>query len=197
MLLENEPIKYKVMVYIAIFGGLRVGELCNLEWSDIDFDKETITVSDQLQYLPEFGIYEVESTKSDSSNRTISISSTLIELLKEYKKWQDDEKEKLGDIWIDLNKLFTQETGKPIFPDTPSKWLKNFTKRNNLKMITFHQLRHTNASILIGEGVDVATVSGRLGHADKSITLKIYAHALRQYDREAADKLQDVIKKKE
>lgn len=185
------------MVYIAIFGGLRVGELCNLEWSDIDFDKETITVSDQLQYLPEFGIYEVESTKSDSSNRTISISSTLIELLKEYKKWQDDEKEKLGDIWIDLNKLFTQETGKPIFPDTPSKWLKNFTKRNNLKMITFHQLRHTNASILIGEGVDVATVSGRLGHADKSITLKIYAHALRQYDREAADKLQDVIKKKE
>jgi integrase len=136
----------------------------------------------------------MESTKSESGNRTISIPAMLTDLLKEYKAWQYGEKEKWGDTWVDSDKLFTQEDGKPIFPDTPSKWFGKFIKRNNLPPLTFHQLRHTNASLLIGQGVDVATVSKRLGHADKIITWK-YTHALKQHDREAVDKLESLIKK--
>ena len=109
---------------------------------------------------------------------------------------QNEEKIKLGDKWIDSNKLFTQDNGKPVFPYSPSHWFNRFIKRNNLPPLTFHQLRHTNASLLIGQGVDVATVSRRLGHADKTITLKIYAHAIKEHDREAADKLGNLLKKK-
>ena len=193
-LLENEPIKYRAIIHIVLFCGLRMGELCNLEWSDIDFENESISVSKQLQYLPDFGIYEMESAKTESGNRTISIPPTLIDLLKEYKAWQNDEIVKWGDKWIVSEKLFTKENGAPIFPDTPSKWFGKFIKRNNLPPLTFHQLRHTNASLLISQGVDIATIANRLGHADKSITLKTYTHVIKQQDREATIKLQNLLK---
>lgn len=195
-ILESEPLKYKAMIHIIIFCGLRRGELINLEWSDINFDEETISVSKQLQYLPEIGIYEVESAKTDAGNRIISIPSALADLLKEYKTWQDGEKIKWGDTWVDSGKLFTKENGEPIHPHTPSQWFNKFIKRHNLPPLTFHQLRHTNASLLIGQGVDVATVSNRLGHADKSVTLRTYAHVIKEHDREAADKLGNLFGKK-
>jgi len=195
-LLENEPIKYKVMIHIIIFCGLRLGELTALEWPDIDFDNETITISKQLQYLPEYGILDIDTTKTESGNRTIYIPSTLINLLLEYKRWQDNEKIKTGDKWVVSDKLFTQNNGKKIFPNSPSQWFNKFIKRNNLPSLTFHQLRHTNASLLIGQGTDIATVSKRLGHSDKTITLRIYTHALKQHDREAADKLGNLLSKK-
>lgn len=195
-LLENEPLKYKVMIHIVIFCGLRRGELANLEWSDVDLEKETISISKQLQYLPEFGIYEMENAKTDSGNRTISIPTELADLLKEYHSWQDEEKAKWGNKWVDSGKLFTQENGEVIHPDTPSQWFRRFVKRHNLPSLTFHQLRHTNASLLIGQGVDVATVSKRLGHANVAVTLKTYTHAIKEHDREAADKIGNLIKKK-
>lgn len=193
-LLNDEPIKYRVMVYIVIFCGLRLGELVNLEWSDIDFENGLLTISKQLQYLPEYGIYEMKTAKTETGNRTISIPSSLISLLQEYQKWQNDEIQKLGDRWIGSNKLFTKENGEPIYPGTPSKWFSKFIERNNLPPLTFHQLRHTNASLLISQGVDVATVSKRLGHADVSVTLRTYTHALKQKDKEAIEKLENVIK---
>jgi Site-specific recombinase XerD len=193
-LLADEPIKYRVMVNIVIFCGLRLGELDNLEWSDIDFENGTLTVSKQLQYLPGYGIYEMKTAKTESGNRTISIPTSLTVLLQEYMTWQNAEKQKLGDKWIESKKLFTKENGEPIFPGTPSKWFDKFIKKNNLPPLTFHQLRHTNASLLISQGVDIATVSKRLGHADVSITLRTYTHALKQKDKEAVEKLQEVIK---
>lgn len=195
-LLEHEPLKYKVMIHIVIFCGLRRGELANLEWSDVDFDNKTITISKQLQYLPEFGVYEMESAKTDSGNRTISIPTNLKDLLLEYKVWQNEEKAKWGNKWVETNKLFTKENGEPMHPHTPSQWFRKFIKRNNLPPLTFHQLRHTNASLLIGQGVDAATVSKRLGHANVAVTLKTYTHAIKEHDREAADKLGNLLDKK-
>lgn len=196
-LLEKEHIKYQAMVYTVIFCGLRLAELSNLEWTDIDFDKNTLNVSKQLQYLPEYGVYELDSAKTASGNRSMVIPTVLAELLKRYKAWQEEERTKWGDKWVESNKLFTQENGDRIFPSTPSRWFTKFIKRNNLPQLTFHQLRHTNASLLISMGVDVATVSKRLGHADKSTTLRIYTHSLKEYDQEAADKLDLRFGKKE
>lgn len=196
-LLETEPIKYKVMVHIVLFCGLRLGELSNLEWADINFDENTITISKQAQYLPEHGIYEIKSAKTESGNRTISIPSTLAELLIQYKEWQDEEKRKWGDKWVNSDKLFTQDNGGRMFPTLPSSWFSKFIKRNNLPPLTFHQIRHTHASLLIGQGVDIATVSNRLGHADKSVTLKIYTHALKQNDQKAVETLENLLVKKD
>jgi integrase len=194
MFLENEPIKYKVMIQTIIFCGLRLGELTALEWTDIDFGEETISVSKQLQHMPGLGTYEMDSTKSESGNRTISMPARLVNLLKEYKAWQDEEKIKRENKWIESHKLFTKENGELIHPDTPSKWFTKFIKRTNLPKLTFHQLRRTNAALLISMGVDAAAVSKRLGHSKISTTADIYGHALKRYDKEAADKLGSLIK---
>jgi integrase len=195
-LLEDEPIKYKTMIHIVIFCGLRAGELADLEWNDIDFENETITVSKQLQYLSGQGVYELGSTKSKAGNRIIAMPEMLTELLREYKEWQDNEKVLMGEQWVELDKLFTQEDGKPIFPMTPSKWFQKFIKKNNLPPLTFHQLRHTNISLMVGEGVDIATVGERSGHAKDYVSLRYYTHALKEKNREAAEKLQNMIIKK-
>ena len=77
----------------------------------------------------------------------------------------------------------------PIYPDTVTDWFAKFRKRNDLPKVTLHSLRHSNATLMIAEGVDIRTVSNRLGHAQASTTLNIYAHALKSRDLDAAEKL--------
>ena len=96
-----------------------------------------------------------------------------MEILKQHKVWQDEEKVKWGKKWVESGKLFTKENGKPIYPDTPAKWFVKFIKRTNLPIITFHQLRHTYGSLLISQGVDIVTVSKLMGHSSPAVTLKI------------------------
>lgn len=133
--------------------------------------------------------------KTESGDRVIAISKTLVNLLNEYKLWQNGEKAKLGDLWQETDRLFTQWNGKPIFPSTPSKWFKKILVKYNMPELKFHELRHTNASLLIAQNVDIRTVSKRLGHARTSITTDIYAHALRRPDKEAAEKLDNLFNK--
>jgi Site-specific recombinase XerD len=81
----------------------------------------------------------------------------------------------------------------PIHPDTVTSWFKDFVKKNNLPDITLHSLRHTNASLMIANGVDLRTVSKRLGHAQVSTTTNIYSHAIKSADERAADVLGDIL----
>ena len=100
---------------------------------------------------------------------------SYISILREYKVWQNQEKLSMSEAWQGHNRVFAQDNGKPIFHGTPSYWFKKFIRKHNLPEITFHQLRHTNATLLIGQGVDVKTVASRLGHAWKSTTTDIYS----------------------
>jgi integrase len=86
--------------------------------------------------------------------------------------------------------------GSACHPDFHSKAFRVFREKNNLPPLTFHQLRHTNASLLIAQDVDIATVGKRLGHSTPATTMKIYAHALRRPDREASEKLENMFNKK-
>lgn len=207
------PIKYKVAIHIAINAGLRLGELVGLEWSSVDFDNRLIQIKQAGQYLPDQGVFTKE-TKNESSFRKIPLPDDVMDLLKQYKSLQNEQRLKCGSLWVDSNRLFTQWDGKPMFPDTPSKWFRKFINKHNetimndkdipqddkkkylLPELNFHGLRHTNATLLIGEGVDIQTVSGRLGHARASTTTDIYGHYLKNKNREAADKLQTLFSKK-
>jgi len=201
-------------VNLVIYGGLRQGELVALEWPDVDTNDGLIRVRQSGQYLSGQGVF-TKDPKNDSSKRMISLPKTVISLLKQYKLWQNGQKSKLDDqLWIENNRLFTQWNGKPIFPDTPSKWFSKFIKNHNKKItndknipkeekekyllpeINFHGLRHTNATLLIGQGVDIKTVSSRLGHARTSTTADIYSHSLKKTDKEAADKLENLFNQK-
>ncbi len=163
-----------------------------LEWSDVDFDNNLLRICRASQYLPGKGTF-TKSPKNDSSQRIIAMPPLVMDLLKEYKAWQNEERLKCGDQWEDHDRLFTQWNGKPIFPSTPTIWFKDFRRKHNLPDVKFHGLRHTNASLLIGHGVDVQTVAKRLGHTKATTTTSVYSHFLRKPDTEAADKLQNLF----
>jgi integrase len=211
--LENvspEELKYKVAVIIAITGGCRLGEVVGIEPSkDIDYVNNTVHIQRASQYLPGKGIYP-KDPKNEGSDRVISLPKEVIDTIKELDHQNKLRRVKLGSKWRgfgskdengnDTNmpdRLFITVDGRPMYPDTPSKWFNEFLKENNLTPLVFHGLRHTSASYLIAEGEDVVTVSKRLGHSNTSTTLNIYSHSFKKRDEAAATKMSGLFKKKD
>ncbi|WP_261134786.1 site-specific integrase [Bacillus sp. Marseille-Q3570] len=190
--IKDEPLKYNVLINLAIATGLRKGELLGLEWSHVDFDKKTIEVKQSSLYVKGKGVF-TKPPKNESSVRTISIPSSITSLLRTYKIHQKEESMKVRDEWHQSDRLFTTWNGMPMHPNTINNWFPKFLKRNNLTPLPFHGLRHTAATLLIGKGVHVKTISNRLGHSNISTTMDIYGHALKSSDEEAANKLDDIF----
>lgn len=190
--LQAEPLQYRTMVTLLLYSGMRRGELCGLEWSHIDFDNGIIDICKSSLYLTDRGVFD-DTTKTESSKRVIKIPVAALEILKEHRKEQIKSRLKLGDQWIDSDKVFTQWNGKPIHPDTITGWFSRFIKKNNLPPIHLHSLRHTNATLLIASGADLRTVSKRLGHSNMTTTGNIYAHAIKSADERAAELLNDIL----
>lgn len=221
--LEDESIEFKTIVLLTLFCGLREGELMGLEWSDIDFEKCTLEVNRASQYVPGLGTF-VKNPKNESSSRKISIPGSIVDLLKQYKVWQNERRLRIGSKWVyklevdgkevDNNRIFTQWNGAPMFPTTPTKLFSQFIIRYNAKIqndeslqeeekrkyllpkVNFHGLRHTNATLLIAQGVNIKTISSRLGHSTVSTTTDIYSHSLRSADIDAAARLENALMKK-
>jgi integrase len=191
-LLDREHIRYRTMIIVLIYTGLRRGELLGLKWSDIDFDERTLKICRSLQNLGRNECY-VKEPKTRAGIRQLTIGSSLCNLLLEYKAWQDGLRADMGDLWIDSGYIFTRDNGEYFLPDTITAWFRKFVSKTNLPKVKLHSLRHTNATLLIAEGTDVKTVSTRLGHASTGITLNIYAHMLKSKDKEAADKLDELL----
>ena len=191
-LLDKEDLQHAVMIKLLIYTGMRRGELCGLEWQDIDFDSAVIHIRRTSLYLKGKGIFEDE-TKSATSARSIKVPQAAIDMLKSYRTYQSEKKLSLGDQWVNTGRLFTTWNGNPIHPDTITGWFRKFIVKNNLPEISVHSLRHTNATLLIAGGVPIKTVSNRLGHAQASTTSNIYAHAIRSADEAAAETLQDLL----
>lgn len=193
-LLETEDTEYKTIIRLLLFTGLRRGELLGLEWSDIDFEKATLRVCRSSLYLPDRGIFE-DDTKNATSNRIIKLSQTAVNDMKAYKLYQMEHSFKIGDQWKGSQKIFTTAEGKPLHPDTLSRWFSNFIKAHSdvLPPVTIHSLRHTNATLQIAGGVPLTTVAKRLGHADTVTTSRIYAHAIKSADEAAAETLENLL----
>ncbi|OPX85728.1 tyrosine-type recombinase/integrase [Pelotomaculum sp. PtaB.Bin117] len=191
---ETEDIKHKALIYLAVFCGLRCGEIMGLEWQDINFEDSTLTVRQASQYLPGKGAFTKEP-KNESSQRTISLPLRVLNVLTQHKAKQDEAAEKMDNLWKGSNRVFTTRDGKPAHPEWPSQWFPKFLKRNKLAPLPFHGLRHTAATIMISQGADVKNLSSRLGHANTSTTLNIYSHALKTVDKDIADKTDAYIDK--
>lgn len=196
-MLESEPLYHKAMIYFAVDSGAREGEIAGLMWSDINFDNQTVTITRQRQYVDkEIGIIE-KPPKTDSGLRPITLSDTVAALMKQYKEQQSADKMMFGDAWKNDNEyVFVHRDGTVIHPQFPYRMFTAFLLKHKLPKITFHQLRHTNASLLIAAGVDVVTLSGRLGHSDKNITLNTYSHIIKSKEVEAANKMELFYKRK-
>lgn len=189
---RTDNIKAKTAIMTLLLTGLRRGELCGLEWDDIDFEQGTLTVARSVTTVVGMGVIEKEP-KTESSKRTISIPDNLIEQLREYKEWQKELAKNLGDRWINTGRIFTAEFGEKINPSVVMFWLKKICKDNNLPQVTLHSLRHTNITLQIMAGVPLVIVSGRAGHARTSTTTDVYSHFLKSSDKEAAEKLNNLF----
>lgn len=182
--LDAEPINIRALVELAIFTGMRRGEIVGLKWADIDFENQCLSIKRSI-YKPKDGKALEKEPKSKSSIRTISLPEHLIKTLLEYKLHQDRHISFMGEAWNKLDYVFTEEDGLVMNPQTPTRQFSNFLKRHNIRHLKFHGLRHTSATMLLANGCDIKTVSSRLGHADLETT-GIYLHALESTDRKAA-----------
>lgn len=191
-LIENENMQYKTIVKLLLYTGMRRGELCGLTWDDIDFDNLLLSINRSSLYLSGKGVFE-DTTKNFTSQRVLKLSDVVVDILKEYKIWQTQQRLLMGDRWENSNRIFTAENGGPINPDVITDWFHKFIQKTDMPSISIHSLRHTNATLQIAGGVPITTVAGRLGHANETTTGKIYAHAIKSANEAAADTLQDIL----
>ena len=201
ILLENltelgeEQIKYKVAIILTIFTGVRLGELMGIEWQDVNFKTGIVSINRSSQYLADKGIF-TKTLKTESSYREVAIPDFVVSLLEEYKLWYDKQKSFYGELWTNSNRLFVQADGKPMYPSTISKWFVKYVAQIGLPVINFHGLRHTNATLLISQNIDVAVVAARLGHAQITTTYNFYVHPIISHNRIAGNVLQNLLLQK-
>lgn len=192
MELTEEQFKYKVAIILTIFTGVRLGELMGLEWDDIDFRNGIVSINRSSQYLADKGVF-TKTPKTESSIRDVAIPDFVVSLLEDYKYWYDEQKYQYGELWYDSNRLFVQADGKPMHPSTISKWFEKFVAQIGLPVINFHGLRHTNATLLIAQNIDVSVVAARLGHAQITTTLNFYVHPIISHNKTAGFALENLL----
>jgi integrase len=184
--LEKEPLRYKAMVYLTIDLGIRESEVTGLRWNDIDLDSGAVNIDKQRQYVSTVGTFE-KDPKTDAGVRVVTMSETVKTLMRQYRSRQMEDLLKLGVQWNDGLNVFLHEDGAPLHPQRPYKWFVEFLSRHDLPKITYHQLRHSNASLMVAAGVDVVTLAGRLGHSDKNTTLRVYSHLIESKEKQVAN----------
>lgn len=173
--IADEPIKYRAFFYLIAYSGFRRSEMLGLEWKDIDFEHNIISIRRTSNYTAERGTY-TDTTKTKRSQRTLKISPYIMDILQQLKDEQDNEALRLGDKWVETDRLFTKWNGEEMNNQTPYGWLKEFCEKNDLPFYGLHSFRHFAASSLISAGLDVTTVSGALGHCNSGTTLNVYSH---------------------
>lgn len=190
--LENESIRDKALIYLALDSGARRGEISALRWSDIDFDNNTLRIDKSLKVVN--GKVDEKKPKTNSSNRTIILNESTIDILKEYKKWQDNYIITMGNKWKGKDRVFSSINGTHMNPSTCYKIFTKITKKYGLEHIRFHDIRHTTASYLIHKGTNLKVVSQRLGHSNINITSNIYTHAFDIDKKESAKIFDEIVK---
>lgn len=190
--LENTPLETPVL--LTLFLGLRRGELLALEWADIDYDNKTITIQRNLVRGGESGNeLFLKEPKTEKSIRTIPISDNILSLLKKQKIKQNENRLKFGKYYKENNYIFTTEIGNLINPAVFSHRFGDFLKKNDLKKIRLHDLRHTSATLMLQSKIPAKVASERLGHSNIHTTLDLYSHVLKEMEKEASDVLDNMI----
>lgn len=186
--LDTVELKYQLIVHFAIVGGLRRSEILGIKWSNVNFDNNIVQIRQSSLQTPLMG-YELGDLKTTGSFRDIYMPNTTMKLLKQYKEITPN----TDDDLVFVNNRGPR-IGKRLSPSSVTRWFKRFREKIGLpKEVPLHGLRHTSATILIAEGIDVKNVSGRLGHSNADTTLNIYSHSLIDIDRLACDTLEKYL----
>ncbi len=173
------------VVAVAIGTGARRGEIAALRWSDIDLDAATVRIERALEETK--GLLSVKAPKTAAGRRTVTLPAFAVAALRDHRRQTLELRLQLA--------LGALPGDAPVFGDiegnlsSPNRITKSWRRAVNslgLPGVTFHSLRHSHASALIAAGIDVVTVSRRLGHASPALTLSVYSHLFTNTDDQAA-----------
>ncbi len=191
---EGEPLRD--LFTVAVFTGMREGEICGLPWSAVDFKKGVVAVKQQLcKEKKKGGQYYIDSTKNDKV-RYLTVAPFVMEILKQIRAQQAKNRLQAGFLWKnEFDLVFTDPLGNFIKPQTALKRFKAVAAAIGRPDAHFHDLRHTYAVTALQEGDDVKTVQQNLGHATASFTLDVYGHVSEKMKKESAARMQAYFEK--
>ena len=183
---------FEALWRLAIYTGMRRGELLALKWSDLDLDAGALSVQRSLGRGRTSRLEEGEP-KSRSGRRRIALSLSVVDSLRRHRVRQVEHRLTAGDAYEDRGYVFANETGGHLHPNTLYRRFHKLTERADVPAIRFHDLRHTSATLLLAKGVQGKIVQERLGHANIAMTLDLYSHVTADMQRQAADALEAAI----
>ena len=166
---------YHNVVALAVFTGMRKGEIFGLRIQDVDFEKNIIRVRQSLGETGDHGLYFTD-LKNDSSMRDIWMDETIVRVLKDQIRRTKEFKFALGPDYVDHDLVFCTKDGTPYRPSGFNKPFNRLTRKTGVPQIRFHDLRHTHATLLLEIGVNHKVIAQRLGHSDIRTTLNTYSH---------------------
>lgn len=187
---EGNP--YRHAWYLALATGIRRGELLALRWRDYDRVASTLTIRGSLARMP--GGLVIGEPKTPGSRRTLALSelckAALAGQAAQQKRWQLQAR----DVWEQHDLIFTTHAGHPLDPEQLVRAFHALREKAGLPRLRFHDLRHTNATLLLQLGTNLKVVSERLGHANIQMTANTYSHVSLDWQRQAAETFDTMIK---
>ena len=193
--------RHEVLFLVALYTGLREGEILALTWNDIDFIKNTITVSKTVSIVVDItkesrskGYISIGTPKTVKGNRVVPLPDFLVKRLKQYKLFKKEESLKIGIQFKESNNLFTTRKGTMLSAVNLQRMFKEILLKASIENRKFHDLRHTYATRLFELGESAKTVQELLGHSSISMTLDIYTHVLKETKETAIEKLDELSK---
>ncbi|MDQ0350362.1 integrase [Alkalibacillus filiformis] len=187
--IENAS-RYTIAYKLAIFTGMRQGEILGLRWQDINFVKKYLKIQQKLTHKGKLKY----GAKNKTSMRSVSLSDYILNELIKHKEIIELEKIKYNKEYNNNDLVICTEYGNACHPRNLLRLLYSHIKKTNLPRIRFHDFRHTHASLLLEADVNIKIISERLGHSSIKITLDTYLHLLPNMQQEASEKFEELLK---
>ncbi len=175
--------------YLAIFTGLRRGEILGLRWQDIDDD--VIRVKQSLTILS--GKPHLTTPKTSKGQRSLTVSENVVKILTEHQQLQKSEAVYLGESLPETDLVFTSQVGTPVHPRNFERAFKQLIKQAGVSSINLHGLRHLHVSLLVSKGLDLRAIADRVGHKNPSFTLDVYSHMFAEKRKDSAVGMSDLL----
>jgi len=186
--------RMEVLLYLAIVTGLREGELLGLRWSDVDWERQSLSVSRQVQRLRGGGGIVYAPVKTRAGSRLVALGPDAMEMLRMQRGRVDQMRRVAGEGWKEHDLVFPSMVGTPLEPGRVWRTLQQMLDKAGVQRVRVHDLRHTSATLMLLQGVHPKVVQERLGHSSINVTMDVYSHVINGMQADAAVSIEAAVR---
>ena len=186
--------RHEILYEVALFTGMREGEILGLMWDCVDFEKGILTIKRQLRREMKKGGKYYVTTPKNGKPRTLMPAPWVMQLLRAQKVRQTEQRLQIGELWENSGMVFTNMTGGYLSYRTVYDCFKRIVATIGAPELRFHDLRHTFAVTSLRAGDDIKTVQGNLGHHTAAFTLDVYGHVTEEMKKDSAQRMEGFIR---